>query len=144
MEYKIQGIWVLLLEVERGINQVRNAATQIHAHSPDSLFPIIMISLLIALGAGRGDRVPLTECPPGMEIQASRHAGGWWAVRYRVPFALIVSLYGRAPEVPGTLRGNFYCCDETLRPHFGSWSPIEAPRPDFHRPECFGTLVMAG
>lgn len=99
---------------------------------------------LIALGAGRGDRVPLTECPPGMEIQASRHAGGWWAVRYRVPFALIASLYGRAPEVPGTLRGNFYCCDETLRPHFGSWSPIEAPRPDFHRPECFGTLVMAG
>ena len=38
--------------------------------------------------------------------------------------------------------GNFYKCDESLHPHFGSWNPIEAPAPDFHRPECFGKLML--
>ena len=38
--------------------------------------------------------------------------------------------------------GNFYKCDESLHPHFGAWSPIDAPAPDFHRPECFGKLVI--
>ena len=84
------------------------------------------------------DRRRLASCPPGMGFRASRHAGGWWAVAYAVPFALISSLYGRA-FAPGTaFAGNFYCCDETLHPHFGCWSPITAPAPDFHRPECFG------
>ena len=39
-------------------------------------------------------------------------------------------------------RGNFYCCDESIHPHFGSWSAIKAPQPDFHRPECFGKLIL--
>ena len=97
---------------------------------------------LIGIGAGRDDRVRLTACPPGMDIRASRHDGGWWAVAYTVPFAWLEALYGRPVDRRAAFRGNFYCCDETIHPHFGSWSPIEAPKPDFHRPECFGELVM--
>ncbi len=97
---------------------------------------------LVGIGTGRDDRRRLASCPPGMGFRASRHAGGWWAVAYAVPFALISSLYGRA-FAPGTaFAGNFYCCDETLHPHFGCWSPIAAPAPDFHRPECFGRLAF--
>ncbi len=97
---------------------------------------------LVGVGAGRNDRRRLETCPPGMDFCASRHAGGWWAVAYTVPFSLIEALYGRA-FVPGAaLSGNFYCCDETLHPHFGSWNPVDAPAPDFHRPECFGRLAM--
>lgn len=99
---------------------------------------------LIGLGAGREDRQVLKECPPGMDIRASKHAGGWWAVAYALPFGLVEGLYGRAFDAAGAFEGNFYCCDETLHPHFGSWNPIDAPAPDFHRPECFGKLIFGG
>lgn len=97
---------------------------------------------LIGLGEGRENRMRLAACPAGMDIRASRHDGGWWAVAYTVPFALIEALFGRRPRPGDALRGNFYCCDETLHPHFGSWSPVAAPAPDFHRPECFGELIL--
>lgn len=97
---------------------------------------------LIGFGAGR-DRRFLAECPPDMDFRASRHEGGWWAVAYRVPFALIERLYGRRPGPGARMRGNFYACDETIHPHFGSWNPIVSPQPDFHRPECFGEIQLA-
>lgn len=97
---------------------------------------------LIGLGKGRESRRMLEACPPGMDIRASAHAGGWWAVAYRLPFAVIAALYGRDDAPGAVMAGNFYKCDESIHPHFGSWSPIDAPAPDFHRPECFGRLVL--
>ena len=97
---------------------------------------------LIGIGEGRDGRRRLAACPPGMDIRASRHDGAWWAVAYTLPFALIEALYGRTLRPGATFHGNFYCCDETIHPHFGSWSRVAAPAPDFHRPECFGELVM--
>ncbi len=42
-----------------------------------------------------------------------------------------------------TVRANFYKCgDELKTPHFVSWNPIEAPQPDFHRPDAFGELMF--
>lgn len=98
---------------------------------------------LIGIGPDRDHRVQLETCPPGMDIRASRHAGGWWAVACRVPFALVEALFGRRMASGAVFRGNFYCCDETIHPHFGSWNPVDALQPDFHRPECFGKLVLA-
>jgi hypothetical protein len=41
------------------------------------------------------------------------------------------------------LKGNFYKCGEDMTPqHYGSWNPVTAKEPDFHRPECFGDLVI--
>ena len=97
---------------------------------------------LIGLGAGREGRSQLPACPGGMDIRASVHAGEWWAVAYSLPYALIGAIFGRPFAPEGSIMGNFYCCDETIHPHFGSWSPIDAPAPDFHRPECFGRLVF--
>lgn len=99
---------------------------------------------LIGVGPDRTHRTELTACPPGMDIRASRHEGGWWAVAYTVPFAWLEELFGRSMAGCDAFRGNFYCCDETIHPHFGSWNPIDAPEPDFHRPECFGRLTMEG
>lgn len=98
---------------------------------------------LIGFGPDRERRERLTACPPGMDIQAARHAGAWWAVAYRVPAALMMARFGRPLSAGMGLRGNFYCCDETLHPHFGSWNPIASPAPDFHRPECFGQLILS-
>lgn len=44
-------------------------------------------------------------------------------------------------EIPATIKANFYKCgDDTTIPHFASWHKVEAPEPDFHRPESFLTL----
>jgi len=38
-------------------------------------------------------------------------------------------------------RANFYKCgDELPVPHFVTWNPVRTPEPDYHRPECFGTV----
>ena len=98
---------------------------------------------LISLGPDREHRSVLETCPEGMGIQASRHDGQWWAVAYAVPFKWLETVFGRPVDAGTTLWGNFYCCDESIHPHFGSWSPIKAHEPDFHRPECFGRLLLA-
>lgn len=98
---------------------------------------------LIGIGPDREHRGLLAVCPEGMDIQASRHDGGWWAVAYTVPFRWLEEAFGRSLDRSAPIRGNFYSCDESIHPHFGSWSPIEAPKPDFHRPECFGRLILA-
>lgn len=94
----------------------------------------------IGVGAGRANRRVMREIPQGMRISHSRHAGQWWAVCYNIPDSLIRELLGGDPE--REMRGNFYKCDESIHPHFGSWNPVAAPQPDFHRPECFGILRM--
>lgn len=99
---------------------------------------------LIGFGAQREDRIRLARLPENMDIRASKHAGGWWAVAYVIPFALIGELFGGRTLLPGGgMRGNFYKCDESIHPHFGSWNPIVSEKPDFHRPECFGLLEFA-
>lgn len=94
--------------------------------------------VLIGVGAGRENRTSFASLPQGMDVQHSKHAGDWWAIRYRIPFALIESVFGKKPDA--NMRGNFYCCDETIHPHFGTWNPVEWDHPDFHRPECFGEI----
>lgn len=63
-----------------------------------------------------------------------------WRVGVIIPFYLI----GIDPEnLPRSIRANFYKCgDKTAHPHFLSWSPVETPKPDFHRPEFFGELIL--
>ena len=63
-----------------------------------------------------------------------------WRVGVVIPFKLI----GVDPEnLPHSLRANFYKCgDKTAHPHYLSWSPIDTLKPDFHRPEFFGELIL--
>jgi len=63
-----------------------------------------------------------------------------WRVGVLIPFHLI----GIDPEnLPQSIRANFYKCgDKTAHPHYLSWSPIDTPKPDFHRPEFFGELLL--
>ena len=97
----------------------------------------------IGLGEGRAPRKVWGELPEGFDVSASKHEGGWWAVRYALCGAFLREVFGAAPR-PGNdaLRGNFYTCDESIHPHFGVWNPIDVPKPDFHRPEYFGEMRM--
>ena len=64
-----------------------------------------------------------------------------WSVGMFIPFSLIgIDKH----HIPTSLKANFYKCgDLTAHTHFLSWSPIDAPKPDFHRPDFFGTLELA-
>ena len=63
-----------------------------------------------------------------------------WTVAILIPFGLI-GMDGES--LPVSVRGNFYKCgDLTAHPHFLSWNPIDTPKPDFHRPEFFGELIL--
>lgn len=100
-------------------------------------------TLHLGLGVGRPNRVKLNGAlPEGFAVHTSGHEGAWWAISYTIPMHYIQSTFGKPLKSGQVMRGNFYCCDESIHPHFGSWAPVTAPKPDFHRPECFGNIVL--
>ncbi len=65
-----------------------------------------------------------------------------WVNEYRVPFTMLEKYGDILKPASGVVwKANFYKCAETnSHPHWGCWSPISTPEPDFHKPEYFGTL----
>jgi len=108
-------------------------------------------TMLVAIGRGRKNRVSLTRADfEVIDITASIKApidgptgGDFWTLCYRLPLSLFEKYYGEKPG-PGLIaKGNFTKCgDETEFPHYGAWSIINSPQPDFHRPEYFGKIVF--
>ncbi|MDR0712747.1 MAG: hypothetical protein LBF89_00570 [Bacteroidales bacterium] len=63
-----------------------------------------------------------------------------WDLTIAIPFGSFFKHPGIFPPKE-CFKANFYKCGDDLRePHFLSWHPVEAENPDFHRPECFGTV----
>lgn len=63
-----------------------------------------------------------------------------WNLLVRIPFSLMGIPRGEAGMV---IHGNFYkCASAASQPHYLSWSPIHTPKPDFHRPEFFGKIIL--
>lgn len=63
-----------------------------------------------------------------------------WKLTVEIPLFLIGVVPGLLPD---KLKANFYkCADESLVPHYLSWSLIATPDPDFHCPEYFGELRL--
>lgn len=61
-----------------------------------------------------------------------------WDLTVSIPLSLVGL---DADNLPEYIKGNFYkCAGKTAHRHYVSWNPIIAPKPDFHRPDCFGTL----
>jgi hypothetical protein len=65
-----------------------------------------------------------------------------WTVGYAIPVALLSRYCPVSMPKPHALwRANFYkCADGTSHPHWLTWSPVDAPRPNFHLPQFFGVL----
>lgn len=65
-----------------------------------------------------------------------------WNITIAIPIELLYS--GKKESLAGReLKANFYKCgDELPLKHYLSWSPIKTEKPDFHRPEFFGTLLF--
>jgi hypothetical protein len=65
-----------------------------------------------------------------------------WTVSCRIPADVLQEYIGPVTLASGTIwRGNFYkCADASSHPHWLTWAPVDAPRPDFHLPRFFGSL----
>lgn len=106
-------------------------------------------TLLAAFGPDRDHRKPLwPEDIAGMSVISGQEhwpeVGDNWHVDYNIPLGLFRKLYGEEIRPGDRAAANFYKCgDETPIPHYGAWSPVGTPTPDFHRPEFFGELVFA-
>jgi hypothetical protein len=106
-------------------------------------------TMLIAFGRDRHDRRPLSVGEvAGLEVRPSLAApvdgdigADGWALDYRLPTGLFEGLFGVRLGPGIRAAANFYKCgDATEIPHYGAWSPVGTPTPDFHQPEYFGTL----
>jgi len=108
-------------------------------------------ALLAAFGPDRSRREPLwPEDLAGFDVVSSipgpidgEHGAAEWTLEYRIPLALFRKIYGQEVRPGHRAAANFYKCgDETEVPHYGAWSRVETPAPDFHRPEFFGQVVF--
>jgi hypothetical protein len=65
-----------------------------------------------------------------------------WTVEYRIPFEILDKYVNLTQPAPGAVwKANFYkIANDSSHPHWLTWSKVDLPKPDFHRPEFFGTL----
>lgn len=101
---------------------------------------------LASFGSTRSSRELLTEESIGkIRSQAVvTREGGKEAVHWTITLAIPLEAFEfhSLPSLSGVrCRANFYKCGDALpEPHYLAWSEIEAPEPDFHLPQFFGTL----
>jgi len=100
-------------------------------------------ALLACCGSGRHGRARLKDA--GIvrpEVEAKVSESGWTAT-FTVPLDTVKAVWGVDVKRGGKFAANFYSCgDETPSPHYASWNPVETEKPDFHRPEYFGSLEI--
>jgi len=107
-------------------------------------------TLHIAYGAARENRQFISlnaaslikrkttiSSPVKLESKDDTH----WTVEIELPFAVIGQLTGE-PINKDKWFANFYRCGGRTEPQYAVWHNIDAPEPDYHRPEQFGELVF--
>ena len=74
------------------------------------------------------------------EVFAEKKGIHAWELTVAIPFELMGL---NASNLPDKIRGNFYkCADETVNPHYVTWSQVNLPAPDYHCPEHFGEICF--
>jgi len=107
---------------------------------------------LLAAGAARNGREaarnniisPIRRHPSlGRHPFGERKGETEWDLALVIPYTCLF-LHPDYSPAGKTVRANFYKCGDDLTvPHFLSWNPINTQKPDFHRPEFFGTVKFA-
>lgn len=95
--------------------------------------------LLIGLGEKRHNRDYLSFDIEDFCIETVIKEDCWQAKLF-IPFSFVLKYFDKIEPV---IYGNFYKCgDETAVKHYLTWNYVETNRPDFHRPECFGKIII--
>lgn len=107
-------------------------------------------TILMSAGKGRGGRLraPLNVLENverwsslGKAPFKEKKQGPFtWDIVLSIPYSTFF-LHNIQTLEGQTIPANFYKCgDKQETPHYLSWNKITLPKPDFHRPEFFGTL----
>lgn len=101
-------------------------------------------ALLCGYGSTKSNRMFLKDLGISPPCVKSLRTTNLWGYELFIPLSLIQKVYGNLYFKTGDiLKGNFFKCgDETELPHYGSWTKVNNPTPNFHLPEFFGTLEM--
>ncbi len=92
------------------------------------------------LGAGRFDRELQNVDFDILHIDTRVLEDGGWEAKFYMPYSLLKNYY---PEISSSWTGNFQkLCERCTVPHWGCWNLIGTEKPDFHRPEYFGTILL--
>lgn len=74
----------------------------------------------------------------GTELIEEQEGTNCWDLTVSIPLKLVGL---DVDNLPDYIKGNFCkCAGKTTHRHYVSWNPIDAEKPDFHRPDCFGKL----
>jgi hypothetical protein len=86
-------------------------------------------------------RVDTSWDAAGLVAAVDRSVAGAWCVELTIPWADLCD--GPPPRI---WRANFFRIDRPRggADEYSSWSPTFADPPDFHRPACFGRLILNG
>ncbi len=96
-------------------------------------------AILAECGVGRADR---RRFEPDEYAKIARRAVIRQQNASRVSWELTVWIPDELIGRPAKLVGNLYkCASNAACPHYLSLFPIEAPKPDFHRPEAFREIL---
>ena len=103
-------------------------------------------TILAAYGNGRENRSFLSEQVIGtiktfiIIDKLSSPPTIHWDLIAVIPFTAFA--HDKIDSLTGvSARANFFKCGDKLsEPHYVSWNQVEAPEPDFHLPQYFGTL----
>ena len=100
---------------------------------------------LSEIGTCRADRVLLSAASDvACKTDVLRVASGW-GVELFIPDELVSDCFGLPYSFASQkqLKLNAYKCgDETPYPHYSSLFVVPTPKPDYHRPEFFGTVKL--
>ena len=119
METNCCGKILLFQQMERGVGLVKVAAEDL-------------------------DKIEIAHSLPYEQILDEIQEPTVWTLEYRLPISMIEKYMPVEKPASGVeWKGNFYkCADKTSKPHWLTWSFVNMPKPDFHRPEFFGTLTF--
>ena len=153
VDFRVSGLDLRAQNTEDNGRQWEDSCVEVFIQDPDGApyynFEINALGKVLACkGPERHNRTPRPAEEMEQILRFTQMEGGpleqegihTWRVGVVIPFRLL----GIDPErLPRSIKANFYKCgDKTAHPHFLSWSPVETPKPDFHRPEFFGELIL--
>jgi hypothetical protein len=97
--------------------------------------------VLTCIAPSRASRPRLDIHGTGVKIESMIFPEEGWAIQLYIPYSFLSKYYSHCDK---EMRANFYKCgNETVIPHFATWNRVDLPRPDFHRPEFFGKVILS-
>ncbi len=100
---------------------------------------------IFSFGPGRGDVrthiLPKLGIAPNVRITKSTEA---WIADITIGNDALFAVYGNFElSIGHRFIANFYKCGQDgENPHFITWNKVDTPKPDFHRPEFFGEIIV--